>query len=59
MIDKLPSVERTACVRHDEPSARAAAGELCMLLVYSKAERVTIPANILKKIPMELEDGHS
>jgi hypothetical protein len=36
-----------------------AAGELCMLLVYPKAEKDTIPGHILKQIRQELEDDHS
>lgn len=35
---------------------RLQAGELCMLLVYPKAERDTIPAHILKTIRKEIED---
>ena len=38
---------------------RLAAGELCMLLVYSKAEKDSIPGHILKQIRMELEHGNS
>jgi len=38
---------------------RLAAGELCMLLVYPKAERDNIPGHILKQIRMELEHGDS
>ncbi len=36
---------------------RLAAGELCMLLVYPKAERDTIPGHILRLIRKEIEDG--
>jgi hypothetical protein len=36
---------------------RLAAGELCMLLVYPKAERDTIPGHILKEVRKEIEDG--
>ena len=36
---------------------RLSAGELCMLLVYPKAERDTIPGHILRKIRKEIEDG--
>jgi hypothetical protein len=35
---------------------RLEAGELCMLLVYPKAERDTIPGHILKTIRKEIED---
>ena len=35
------------------------AGELCMLLVYPKAERDTIPGYILKAIRKEIEDDYS
>ena len=38
---------------------RLAAGELCMLLVYLKAERDNIPGYILKEIRKELEDDNS
>ena len=38
---------------------RLAAGELCMLLIYPKAERDNIPGHILKQIRMELEHGDS
>lgn len=34
-------------------------GELCMLLVYPKAARDTIPGYILKQIRKEIEDGQS
>ena len=34
-------------------------GELCMLLVYPKAEKDTIPGHILKQIRKELEDDRS
>ncbi|MCA0244907.1 MAG: transcriptional regulator [Proteobacteria bacterium] len=36
---------------------RLAAGELCMLLVYPKAARDTIPGHILRMIRKEIEDG--
>jgi hypothetical protein len=36
---------------------RLAAGELCMLLVYPKSERDTIPGHILRMIRQEIEDG--
>ena len=36
---------------------RLAAGELCMLLVYPKSERDTIPGHILRMIRKEIEDG--
>lgn len=39
--------------------ARIAAGELCMLLVYPKAARDTIPGHILKAIRKEIEDDYS
>jgi hypothetical protein len=38
---------------------RLAAGELCMLLVHSKAEKDNIPGHILKQIRKELEDDNS
>ena len=38
---------------------RLAAGELCMLLVYPKAEKDNIPGYILKQIRKELEDDNS
>ena len=38
---------------------RLAAGELCMLLVYPKAAKDSIPGHILKQIRKELEDGNS
>ena len=38
---------------------RLAAGELCMLLVYPKAEKDNMPAHILKQIRKELEDDNS
>jgi len=38
---------------------RLAAGELCMLLVYPKAKRDSIPGHILKEVRKELEDVHS
>jgi hypothetical protein len=37
---------------------RLDAGELCMLLVYPKAEKDTIPGHILKAIRKEIEDDH-
>ena len=39
--------------------SRLQAGELCMLLVYPKAEKEDIPAHILKEVRKELEDGLS
>jgi len=36
---------------------RLAAGELCMLLVYPKSARDTIPGHILRMIRQEIEDG--
>ena len=39
--------------------SRLEAGELCMLLVYPKAERDTIPGHLLKAIRKEIEDEHS
>ena len=36
-----------------------AAGELCMLLVYPKAKRDTIPGHILREIRQELEDART
>ena len=38
---------------------RLAAGELCMLLVYPKAEKDNIPGHILKLIRKELEDDNA
>ena len=38
---------------------RIEAGELCMLLVYPKAAKDTIPGHILKAIRKEIEDDHS
>ena len=38
---------------------RPAAGELWMLVVYSKAEKDDIPGSILKRIRKEIEDGDS
>lgn len=38
---------------------RIDAGELCMLLVYPKAAKDTIPGHILKAIRKEIEDDHS
>ena len=38
---------------------RLAAGELCMLLVYPKAEKDNISGHILKQIRKELEDDNS
>lgn len=37
---------------------RLEAGELCMLLVYPKAEKDSIPGYLLKQIRKELEDDH-
>jgi hypothetical protein len=34
-------------------------GELCMLLVYPKAEKDSIPGHILKQIRKEIEDDNS
>ena len=39
--------------------SRLEAGELCMLLVYPKAETDTIPGHILKAIRKEIEDEHA
>jgi len=39
--------------------SRLEAGELCMLLVYPKAEKDTIPGYILKAIRKEIEDDLS
>lgn len=39
--------------------SRLAAGELCMLLVYPKAAKDTIPSHILKAIRKEIEDDTS
>lgn len=39
--------------------SRLEAGELCMLLVYPKAEKDTIPGHLLKAIRKEIEDEHS
>ena len=39
--------------------ARLEAGELCMLLVYPKAEQDTIPGHILKAIRKEIESDFS
>jgi hypothetical protein len=36
---------------------RLQAGELCMLLVYPKAEKDDIPAHLLKEVRKELEDA--
>jgi hypothetical protein len=36
-----------------------AAGELCMLLVYPKSEKDTIPGHILKEIRKEIEDARA
>ena len=36
--------------------SRLEAGELCMLLIYPKSERDTIPAHILRAIRKEIED---
>ena len=38
---------------------RLAAEELCMLLVYPKAEKDNIPGHLLKQIRKELEDDNS
>jgi hypothetical protein len=38
--------------------SRREAGELCMLLVYPKAVRDTIPGHILKSIRKEIEGDH-
>ena len=38
---------------------RLAAGELCLLLVYPKAEKDAIPGHILKQIRKELEDDNT
>jgi hypothetical protein len=38
---------------------RLEAGELCMLLVYAKAERDTIPGHMLKAIRQEIEDDRT
>lgn len=38
---------------------RLEAGELCMLLVYPKAARDTIPGHILKLIRKEIEDDRA
>ena len=38
---------------------RLQAGELCMLLVYAKSVKDDVPANILREIRKELEDGHA
>jgi hypothetical protein len=35
------------------------AGELCMLLVYSKAVKDNIPGYILKEIRKEIENGRT
>ncbi len=37
---------------------RLHAGELCMLLIYAKAEKDTIPGHILKSIRKEIEDDN-
>jgi hypothetical protein len=37
--------------------ARLASGELCMLLVYAKAVKDTVPAHIHKQIREALTDG--
>lgn len=36
-----------------------AAGELCMLLVYPKSEKDTIPGHILKEVRKEIEDARA
>ena len=38
---------------------RLEAGELCLLLVYPKAAKDTIPGHILKEIRKEIEDDRS
>ena len=38
---------------------RLKAGELCMLLVYPKSARDTIPGHILKEIRKEIENDNS
>jgi hypothetical protein len=38
---------------------RIEAGEMCMLLVYPKAAKDTIPGHILKAIRKEIEDDQS
>lgn len=38
---------------------RLAAGELCMLLVYPKSGRDTIPGHILKVVRKEIEDART
>jgi hypothetical protein len=38
---------------------RLAEGELCMLLIYPKAEKDNIPGHVLKQIRKELEDDDS
>jgi hypothetical protein len=35
------------------------AGELCMLLVYPKAEKDSIPGYILKEVRKEIEDDRT
>jgi hypothetical protein len=37
--------------------ARLASGELCMLLVYAKAVKDTVPPHLLKQIREALSDG--
>lgn len=37
---------------------RLDAGELCMLLIYPKSARDSIPAHILKDIRQEIESGY-
>ena len=39
--------------------ARLQAGELCMLLVYTKSAKDNIPGHILKEIRREIDDGNS
>jgi hypothetical protein len=39
--------------------SRLQVGELCMLLVYPKAEKDTIPGYVLKAIRKEIEDDHA
>lgn len=51
-----PGTGKSSGVR-DIYFTRLAAGELCMLLVYPKSARDTIPGHILRMIRKELEDG--
>ena len=39
--------------------AQLEAGELCMLLIYPKSARDSIPGHILKEIRKEMESGRS